>query len=294
MSAESLRGRVILAGGTGLIGRKLATALQEQGNEVILLSRTPGDGKLVWDGETVGEWASALEGAYAVINLAGETISQKFTDNNKRHILESRVKATQAIASAIANCEVKPYWINASAVGFYGDRADEVLTEASEVGTGFLAETCSAWEEVPRKHVGSAIVRIGVVLDPNGGALKPLMNLTKFFLAGPAGNGRQWMPWIHIDDLVATFMWLVQQRRPGTYNAVSPHPVTNREFMQTLSGLKFIPPVPAFVLVIIGKMIGPDSSLILNSCRVIPKALLDAGFEFQFSEIGVAFNDLLR
>lgn len=290
---------VILAGGSGLIGRSLRQRFASKGYRVITLSRTPGPERLVWDGKTLGEWAEQLETANIVINLTGETIAQKFTSEAKQRILESRVQATSVIAEAIQQSKNKPYWINASASGFYGDRADEILTEDSSAGTGFLSETCKQWEAPVSAVDRAAIVRIGVVLEPSGGALQPLVKLTKLFLGGTVGSGNQYMPWIHIDDLVSIFVMLAETQRTGgarVWNASAPNPVTNREFMATLREVlerPAAPPAPAFAIQAMGNLIGPDASLILGSTRMVPQRLMHEGFVFRYPVIQDALRELL-
>lgn len=289
--------KVVLAGGSGFIGKHLAQLFSSHGGyEVITLSRSTGPGKVQWDAKTVGDWWKELDGADAVINLTGETISQKFTPETKARIRSSRLDSTQAIHNAIQKCETKPFWINASAVGYYGSAGNTILDESSQPGTGFLADLCQEWEALPNQTENTAIIRIGIVLHPDGGALKPLDTLTRSFLGGHAGTGQQWMPWIHIDDLCEMIFWIAQNKLNGPFNLCAPNPVTNADFMQTLRKVRnrpYSPPVPSFMLNLIGQTIGPDSSLILNSLRCIPKHAQDIGFEFRFPKLADSLPNLL-
>jgi uncharacterized protein len=290
-----MKHRIVLAGGSGFIGKKLSTLFKTKGYEVTILSRTSGENRLIWDAKTVGDWWSSLDGAHTVINLTGENINQKFTEESKAKIRSSRIDSTKAIHEAIEKCDQKPFWINASAIGFYGSGGDQILDESAPSGSGFLGEVCEEWEQLPRQHQ-AGIIRIGIVLHPEGGALKPLDMITKFFIGGAAGDGNQWMPWIHIDDLCEMIAWIAENRLAGPTNLCAPNPVTNAEFMETLRKVRnrpWSPPAPKFMLDLIGKTIGPDSSLVLNSTRCIPKRAIDQGYPFKFPNLEPALKDLL-
>ena len=294
-------GKVIIAGGTGLIGSALSTELRLRGHEVLLLSRTPGEGRLVWDGVHSGEWAEQLVDCQAVVNLAGSSIAVKFTDENRREILTSRITPTGAIGNAIQTTCLKvkpPHWINASAIGFYGNRGDEVCDEAAAPGSGFMPAVCKQWEAACLEHVvdcPKTLVRTGVVLSRKGGAFQKLVPLARAFLGGQVGTGDQYMSWIHIDDLVNMFCWMIEKEQTGILNGTAPHPVTNAEFMASLRSelhRPWSPPVPAPLLRLMGATIGPDASLLLDSTRVVPAAALERGFEFRFPTVREALNDL--
>jgi hypothetical protein len=218
--------RIILAGGSGFIGRHLAHRFSSGGHEVIVLSRSNRPMQdatvAVWSGETVGQWSNLLEGADAVINLSGESVTQKWTAENKRKILDSRVKTTLTIGKAIHNCRLRPkVWINASATGYYGDQGDEIMDETSPAGEGFLAETCVAWERAQDSAdtpgVRKVKLRTGIALGKGGGAFAELRKYTNLFLGGSQGDGRQWMSWIHIDDLAAIYQWGSTLTLTGTF-----------------------------------------------------------------------------
>ena len=294
-------GKIIIAGGTGLIGSALSAELVNRGHQVLLLSRSPREGRIVWDGVHSGEWAENLLDCQTVINLAGSPISVKFTSDNRREILKSRLEPTGAIGDAIqTTCHnvAPPHWINASAVGFYGNRSDEVCTEESLPGKGFLAATSVQWEKACLDHPAScpkSIVRIGVVLAHGGGAFPKLQSLTKALLGGQIGDGEQFISWIHLADLVTMFCWLIESRREGIYNGTAPNPVKNQDFMSELRKAEsrpWSPPVPAPLLRLMGGTSGPDASLLLDSTRAIPAASVDQGFTFRFPTIQEALQDL--
>jgi uncharacterized protein (TIGR01777 family) len=242
-----------------------------------------------------------LEGADAVVNLAGKSISVRMTAANKREILESRVRTTELIGEAIQQCKNPPkVWLNANAMGYYGDRGDEILTESSSPGTDFFAEVSKRWQEpldrleTPRTRKVS--LRIGFVLAADGGGLPPMAAATRAFVGGTLGSGKQWLSWIHVDDLVAMMQWAIEGEAEGHYNATAPNPVTNAEFMKTLREVlhrPWAPPAPALVLRAIGKVMAPDPSLALLSSMVLPKKALDEGFEFRYPELETALKSIL-
>jgi uncharacterized protein len=297
---ELSKGTVVVAGGSGAVGKHLVLALKERGYDTVVLSRTAGEGKLVWDGCSIGEWKNALEGAAGVINLAGKSINCKFTESAKKEIIKSRQDASKAIGDAIDMCHKKPkIWINASASGFYVEGGDTVMTEESSAGESFLAATCVEWENAIFDHpsgVAKAALRTGIVLDTESGALKPLLALTKSFLGGAAGSGSQWLPWIHVNDIVNMYIWILDGQLEGVFNGTAPEPETNSDFMEKLRkhmGRPWSPPAPTFMLNLIGKTVGPDSSLLLGSARAVPKRALELGYKFEFSRLEDALVDLI-
>lgn len=298
--------KVVVAGGSGLIGRELTARLKGLGYEVVVLSRSgkaPKEARgVMWDAETVGPWREELEGAAAVINLVGSSIAVKWTKESKLEILESRLHSTKAIGMAIALCESRPpVWVNMSAIGFYGDRGSEELSEASQPGArrDFLVDTCVAWEaaldEVQLEGVRKVILRSGTVLGKEGGAFPQLLNLTKWFLGGHVGPGTQYMSWIHIKDLCGLIIFAVENDVSGPINGTSPQSVTNRFFMGALRGIlrrPWAPPVPAFALTIANWFGAPDPSLLLYSQRVVPSVALENGFSFEFDDLRDAMKNL--
>jgi uncharacterized protein (TIGR01777 family) len=278
--------KVVIAGGTGFIGKAVARQLKRDDFEPVTLGRGL-SADVVWDAATLGDWTKALEGAEGVINLTGSPITEPWTTENRKKILESRIGSTNVLAEAIRRANRPPaVWINASAIGFYGDRGDELLTETSSAGSGFLSEVCQAWETALFDGESPAVraaVRIGIVLGRDGGALGPLVPLTRAFLGGAQGDGSQWMSWILDSDLAWAFSHIVRRRESGVWNGVGPQPVRNRDFMHALRsqlGRPWSPPAPKFALEVAAKLGGPDPSVLLSSMRVVPQRLLDAGALF--------------
>jgi uncharacterized protein (TIGR01777 family) len=304
---ESRDGRkhVVIAGSSGFIGSRLVHLFKSW--RVTTLDRSPaeraGIESFKWDGETLGEWTSCLEGADAIINLSGAPISVKWDAVNKEKIRASRINSTQAIGSALAKVPNPPrVWINGSAVGFYGDRGDTVLYETAEAGKGFLSDICRSWEAAAQDaappETRLVLMRTGFVLGRGGGAFKPLRNLALFGLGGSAGSGNQWVPWIHLDDLCRMFIWAAENERlRGPVNGSAPEPVRNRDLMTKLRkelNRPWAPPAPSFALKVLGEIAGPDSELLLDSQRAVPRAAIDSGFTWNFPSIGEALHDLVR
>ncbi len=294
---------MVIAGGSGFVGRAIKKALETKGYECVILSRS-GSGSTTWDGKIVGPWKEHLDGAAAVINLSGEPVAQKWTLQAQERIRSSRVDSTAAIGKAIQQCDNPPTtWINASAVGFYGDRADEILDESSPAGNReeFLVDTCLRWEEAQTgcftPKTKQARVRIGFVCGNSGGGLPVLLKLTKAFIGGAVGSGNQWMSWIHLDDLANMFVWLVENPTDGTFNGTAPTPLTNRDFMATLRGAvgrPSIPPAPAFALKLASVFGAPDPAVVLEGQRALPKAAREQGFTFKFETLESALRDILK
>ena len=292
---------VVVSGGSGFIGKALVRRLLEGGHRVTLLTRRPEGVRrgvegsvqtVAWDGRTVGVWAPSLNGTNAVINLAGEPIvARRWTEAQKAIILDSRVRTTRALIEAISQAKKRPsVLVNASAVGYYGPRDDEELTERSPSGRGFLAELCRSWEQEAQQAqvlgVRVVVLRIGIVLSADGGALSKMVPPFQWGLGGPLGSGRQWMSWIHRDDLLGLIAWALS--RPdvaGPVNATAPQPVRMREFCQALGRALHRPswaPVPAPMLRL---LLGEMAEVLLTGQRVIPDAALRAGHPFQFSDL---------
>lgn len=302
--------RVIITGGTGLIGRALAASLLRDDHEVIVLSREPARGKNMeaggaqvvrWDGRSADGWGQYTEGADAIVNLAGDNLSSgRWTDEKKKSILESRVLAGQAVTQAVEMTQAKPkVVVQVSGIGYYGVTDPGVLTEESPKGTDFLAGVCEAWENatagVERMGVRRVVARCAVVLDRKEGALPRMALPFRLFAGGPIGSGRQWMPWVHIDDVVGVFRHLIENGTAvGVYNLAAPQPVTNREFSKALGRAMRRPawmPVPAFVLKLI---FGEMSTVLLDGQQAIPKRLQEEGYPFEFGTLDAALADLFR
>ncbi len=293
--------RFVVAGGTGFIGREIVGALRARGDTVQVLSRKVAtDGEIEWDGKSQGLWSKAVDGADGVLNFSGSPINVRWTEEAKRRIVASRVEPTLAFAEAIQRASKPPrVWLNASAVGFYGDTGENFATERTPAGTGFLAESVSAWEEALFESEAPASVRrvatrFSVVLGRNGGSLPLLSKLTRFFLGGAAGDGKQWMSWVHMSDVVGMVLWALQEVE-GPVNITSPNPVRNDEFMKTLRrrlSRPWSPPTPSFVLRSLGPFLGVEPELSLSSARVRPEVARAGQYSFAFEDLDAALADL--
>ena len=301
--------RVVITGGTGLIGRALARDLGGSGHDVVILTRDPdragslppGARAARWDGRTAQGWVSLLDTAdTAIVHLAGDSIAQgRWTAEKKRRIRDSRVVSGQAVLDAIREAPVKPrVLIQGSAVGYYGAHGDEAVPEDTTPGRDFLATVCQEWEastaEAESLGVRRAVARTGIVLAREGGAL-PAMSLPfKMMIGGPIGNGRQWFPWIHIDDEVGALRFLLEREAArGVFNLTAPHPVTNRELTRTLARVLGRPgflPAPGFALRI---ALGELADSLLEGQRAIPSRLLELGYAFRWPDLEPALRNLL-
>ena len=297
--------KITLTGGSGFIGRRLMNTLAASGHTVHILSRhagtnlPPGVKLSVWDALKGEPPADALEGADAIIHLAGEPVAQKWSAGTKLKIRDSRVGGTARLIQALSTISQRPgVLVSASAIGIYGDRGDEILTEASKPGAGFLAELCREWEKEAdmAESLGMRVakVRIGIVLDRNGGALAKMLPAFRNFAGGRLASGRQWMSWIHLQDLCSLLKYAVESPLRGVLNGTAPNPVANAEFTKKLAATLHRPavfPVPAMALkAIFGEM----SEILITGQRVLPKAAQSAGFQFQYPELGPALSNLLK
>lgn len=290
-----------MSGASGLIGSALAPRLESRGYELYRLVRRPPDDSREREYHPDRPIApSVLSGIDVVIHLAGEGIAGRWTPAKKIRIRDSRVVSTHNLATALILAERRPkVFLSASAIGFYGDRGNEILTETASPGDGFLAEVCQQWEEAtyPIRQAGVRTVnlRIGVVLAPNGGALKAMLLPFRLGLGGKVGGGRQWWSWIHIWDLVAAVVHVLEcQNLSGPVNITAPQPAMNREFTRTLAKIVKRPallPIPRFLAqAVLGEFAREG---LLASARVMPKKLLETGFEFRFPELAGAVKDIL-
>jgi uncharacterized protein len=299
--------RIVLAGGSGFIGQSLAKALLARGYEVVVLTRSPRTGsgfrEIEWNGTHLGEWIKFLDGAEAVVNLTGRNVNCPHTPENLREILESRVNSVRIIALAFDHVKTPPrVWVQAGAVGFYGDTKDRLCDENSPVGNDALAGVCklleNAFNSANTPKTRRAILRIGFVLGKNGGALPLLSKLTKWFLGGRVGNGRQFISWIHIADLTKMFIETIERENlSGTFNAVGLNPEMNKFFMRELRRALYrpwSPPVPEFAVRLGARWMESEPSLALSSQCCAPIRFLEAGFEYQFSKLRPALEDLCR
>jgi uncharacterized protein (TIGR01777 family) len=284
--------KIVVAGGTGFLGEPLVQRLVTRGDDVTVLTRNPQKvetGRAVqWDGRTQGAWSEDVAAADVVINLAGENISEgRWTAERKRKLIDSRLHATNAIVEALRRLPSSTRtMINASAVGIYGDRGDEVLDESSPRGSGFLADLVEQWENAARAAeslVRLVITRFGIVLASDGGALKKLLLPFKMGVGGPIGSGKQWMSWVDREDALRLVEWAIANPRArGVYNATTPEPLRNREFSHVLARALHRPaivPTPPFALrLLFGEM--ADEALLAGQ-RAVPRRALDDGFSFQ-------------
>lgn len=293
---------ILITGATGLVGQKLVPALLAKGHQVAVLSRKKvaiaGVNVFVWDVYKQTIDLNALEGIDTIIHLAGEGIAEKkWTASRKQQIIDSRILSAQLLYKAIKKKNAKvDSFISASAVGFYGDRADEILHETSHPGDDFLADCCQQWENAADqgKALGMRVtkIRIGLILTKDGGVLPQMEKPIKLYVGAPLGNGKQWMPWIHLNDIVEIFCKATEDERfNGAYNACAPTPVTNATFTKTLAKTLNRPVwplnVPSFVLKII---LGEMSILPLMSNRTSAQKLIDSGFNFTYPTLQKALS----
>jgi hypothetical protein len=300
--------RIVIAGGSGFIGHALAKEFSARKFEVVILTRTPherADGvcEVAWDGKNAGAWIRFLNDAEAVINLTGKNINCPHTPENVRAITASRVDSVNAIAAALAQIKTPPrVWVQASAIGFYGDTGDRACDESSPSGHDALAEICRQWEAAfaaaSVSTTRKVTLRIGFVLGQGGGALPVLSRLTKWFLGGAAGSGLQYISWIHLTDLVQMFVAVVtRENLAGIFNAVAPNPVTNAEFMRELRHAlrrPWSPPVPEFAVRLGARLMQSEPSLALASQRCTPAKFLELDFAYQFPHLRGALENLSR
>ncbi len=296
----------LITGASGLIGKALQLSFKETDCEMLLASR--GEPKNVnhiqWNPDTgfaVGD-LHRLEGLDAVIHLAGENVSGlRWTDEKKKAIRDSRVFGTRSLIETFGKLEKKPkVFISGSAIGFYGDRGDEEMTEASQAGKTFLADVCKEWEAESRRAedmgIRTVLLRTGIVLSKDGGALAAMLMPYKLGVGGVVGSGKQWMSWVSLDDVVGIINYALENENiRGAVNNVSPNPVINEEFTKTLGSVLYRPtflPLPEFaVSLVFGEM---GDALLLDSTKVIPKRLIEAGYEFKYTELKSAIEHAVR
>jgi len=302
--------RILLAGGTGFLGQPLVRRLVQEKHQVIILTRNPDHARSVgtgqaqlerWDARTVGPWAQRVEESDAVINLAGESLGAgRWTEARKARIINSRVEATRAIVSAIEGARKRPrVLINAGAVGYYGHVESEVVTESHPKGADFLANVVARWEEEASvaEAYGVRVVRLrmGIVLEKDGGALKRMMLPFKFFVGGTLGSGRQWLPWIHRDDVLNIILFALEHTElSGPMNLAAPEPVTMKEFCRALGKAMRRPswvPVPPFLLRI---ALGEMADMVLTGQRAVPSKLEAAGYKFLYPRLDGALRAIFH
>ncbi|MGI8579454.1 MAG: TIGR01777 family oxidoreductase [Solirubrobacteraceae bacterium] len=298
--------KVTLTGATGLIGTRLVRELKGRGDEVTVLSRSPeraaeqlGVQGIAWSPENEPAPVEALAGCDAVVHLAGENVAQRWSDEAKKRIRSSRVDGTRNLVAGLRTAEPRPgVLVSSSAVGIYGDRGDERLAESATAGQGFLAEVCVDWERETdaAADLGLRVVKVrtGVVLDGAGGALKTMMPPFKLGVGGPVAGGRQYLPWIHADDIVGIYLAAIDNSKwTGVVNGSAPEPVTNREFSKALGRALHRPavaPVPALAIKL---LYGEMAEVVTGGQRAIPGRTLELGYSFEHPELDEALRSAL-
>jgi uncharacterized protein (TIGR01777 family) len=298
--------KIVITGASGFIGTILTDHLWSQRHHLILLSRNPPRESnltqqewISWNPGAPGDWEQAIDGVDGIINLAGEPIAAKrWSDAQKENIRFSRVGSTKALVKAIAKAKKKPkFLISSSAVGYYGARGDETITEETAPGNDYLSRVCVDWEKEARNaesyDLRVALVRTGIVLDKGKGALAKMVVPFKYFVGGPLGSGNQWMPWIHIEDQIALLLFLLEnQNARGPFNATAPNPVTMTEFCKILGKVLNRPSwasVPGGMLTL---LVGDMAEMLLNGQRAVPHAAVKLGYEFKYPHLLPALESL--
>ena len=307
--------KVILPGGSGQVGTILARAFHQAGHEVVVLSRQPTAAPwrtMAWDARTLGAWASELDGADVVINLAGRSVNCRYTAANRRAILDSRIHSTRAVGAAVANAQRPPsLWLQMSTATIYAHRYDAPNDEATGPIGGaerdapdtwrFSIDVARAWESAVSEHATprtrKVLLRAAMVMSPDrGGVFDALLRLVRFGLGGSAAGGRQFVSWIHHADFVRAVLWLITHPNlEGSVNLAAPHPLPNREFMRALRvawGAPFALPATAWMLEVGALVLRTETELVLKSRRVVPGRLLTSGFAFQFPDWPRAASEL--
>jgi len=294
--------KIVIAGGTGFLGSSLVDHWKDAEVQIFILTRRRcedyGNVHYVkWDGKHLGYWTKVLEGADVLINLNGKSVDCRYTQDNKELIYDTRIDATYILGKAVEGCINPPkLWINAASATIYRHAEDKDMDEqAGEIGTGFSVDVCKKWEasfkSFQLKNTRQVIFRIGIVLGEKGGPLKPLLNLAKIGFGGRQGSGKQFFSWIHVNDFVRAFDFIISREDlDGTFNLTGPRPVRNYEMMhqiRRLANRRFGLPMPKWLLEIGAIFIRTETELILKSRRVVPRRLLEEGFEFYQSHTGL-------
>jgi len=303
-----MRRKIAITGATGLIGRELCRKLHEEGDEVTVFTRGIKKGKelfpyltdfVEWDYNKPELWKNELNGKDTVVHLAGANIfGERWTNSYKRTIMDSRKSATKILVDSIGELKNKPKtFISSSAVGYYGDKGDDIITEESPSGTDFLSMVCKSWEfeakQVEKFGVRRVSIRTGIVLSSKEGALKKMLLPFRLFAGGSIGKGDQWLPWIHIEDIINVYLFVLNNEISGVLNGTSPNPIPMREFAKTLGEVLHRPSfftVPEFVLKL---AIGEGAQSILSSLRVVPQKLIKNSFKFKYDHLEPALTSLL-
>lgn len=307
--------KIVIPGGTGQVGSILARAFHDSGHDISVLSRKPASAPwrvVQWDGETLGDWVAEIDGANVVINLAGQSVNCRYTKENRRILIDSRIRSTRVVGQAIAQAIRSPrVWLQASTATIYAHRYDAPNDEATGIIGGsepnapdtwrFSIDIVTKWErelnEAATPHTRKVLMRSAIVMSPDpGGPFDTLLRLVRFGLGGSSGDGKQYISWIHDQDFMRAALWLIQHEElDGPVNLAAPNPLPNSEFMQTLReawGASFGLPAAEWMLELGAFLLRSETELILKSRRVIPSRLLESGFTFQFPSWGEAAGDL--
>ncbi|HEY8388897.1 MAG TPA: TIGR01777 family oxidoreductase [Parasegetibacter sp.] len=300
--------KIVLAGGTGYLGKVLTGYFRDKSEEIVILSRKAAgtDGRVksvVWDGKTEGDWIKELEGAEVLVNLCGKNVNCRYTEANKKEIVESRTIPTTLLANVINKLNNPPQvWINVTSATIYRHADDSPQDEMNgEIGDGFSVDVCRKWEEsfkaVKNPSTRKVALRMGIVLGREDGVIPRLLNLVRTGMGGKQGSGNQMMAWVHELDVARIAEWLVDHPIEGAVNCVAPAPVSNAEFMRLMRKAQGIPfgfPMPRWLLQIGALIIGTETELILKSRWVMPTRLLESGYQFAFPDAEQALKDILR
>ena len=301
-----MKPRIVLAGGSGFIGQSLSPPLVSKNYEIVVLTRGKSNhhGRIReanWDGKKLGEWTQFVNGALGLVNLTGRSINTRHTPEHRREIIDSRVDSVRILGEAIGRCMQPPkVFVQLAGVGIYGDKGERICDETTAPGDEFVSEVCKKWEtafdSVDSPNTRKVLLRLGVVLGRNGGFLHVLNRLTRWFLGGQVGEGRQYISWIHIADLSRMILQAIDQEQlTGVFNATAPNPVTNAELMRALRRAlhrPWSPPVPEFAARIGSWLMGTEASLALVSQRCVPKRFLEKNFEFEFPNLREALANI--
>lgn len=304
-------GKIVLAGGSGQMGKAITTYFKDKAEEIVILSRS-GESKdkrvrtVYWNGKDAGDWCEELEGADLLVNLAGKNVNCRYTEKNKREIFDSRTDSIRALSEGLRRCKVVPkVWIQSASATIYRHAEDHPMNEVSgEIGEGFSVEVCKTWESTFLEmssafpEMRKVILRTSLVLGEQEGVFPRLKNLIRFGLGGSQGNGKQWVSWVHETDVAAMVEWILEHREiEGVINCTAPVPLKNTEFMSVLRkqyGAWFGLPAPTWLLELGAILIGTETELILKSRWVLPDKIRESGYEFKFPQLEGAIKDILN
>ena len=294
--------KIIIAAGTGFLGKNLEKYFTEKGNSVYILTRNPKrKNEIHWDAKSLGEWKNLLENSDVLINLTGKSVDCRYTDKNKKEIYSSRIKSTKVLQQAIEECINKPkVWLNASSATIYVHSEKHLNTEDNGIiGDDFSMNICKSWEKefVKTENIRKVALRTSIVLGNNGGAFPKMKLITKLGLGGKQGRGNQYISWIHIEDFCRAIEWIIDNENiSGKINITAPNPLSNEEFMRKLRKEMKIPfglNAPVWQLEIASIFLKTETELLLKSRNVYPQKLMKSGFKFSYPEIDSAFKNLI-